>query len=46
MRKSNIEFPLVMKTTNTGKVLNVKKVNNFEDIEKVLNDVNKDLNEF
>ena len=46
MNKSNLEFPLVMKTTNTGKGMNVEKVHNIEEVEQILLNKDKKLSDY
>jgi gamma-F420-2:alpha-L-glutamate ligase len=42
----NLTFPLVMKTTNTGKGKNVFKVSSLEEIERILTEKDKQLQAF
>lgn len=46
MKSRNLQFPLVMKTTNTGRGKNVFKVESYEEIEKNLVEKEKNLQAF
>jgi RimK family alpha-L-glutamate ligase len=45
-QKDNVKFPLVMKPTNTGKGFGVEKVKNLEEVQEILIETERSLEEF
>jgi glutathione synthase/RimK-type ligase-like ATP-grasp enzyme len=45
-QKDNVKFPLVMKPTNTGEGFGVEKVKNLEEVQEILIETERSLEEF